>query len=62
MVSLKDYIINWMNFEGKRVTRRGNGISQKDYLCAKRYVQARQEKIVMHSSPMKKRKKEKKRR
>ena len=25
-VSLKDYIINWMNLEGKRVTRRRNGI------------------------------------
>ena len=34
-VSLQDYIINWMNFEGKRVTRRGSSISEKDYLCSK---------------------------
>ena len=34
-ICLKDYIINWMNFEGKRVTRRGTGITEKDYLYSK---------------------------
>ena len=58
-VSLKDYIINWMNFEGKRVMQRGSGISEKDYLCSKCYVPARREKIAMHFSPVKKRRKNK---
>ena len=35
MICLEDYIINWMNFEGKRVARRASGISEKFYLCSK---------------------------
>ena len=58
-VTPKDYIINWMNFEGKRVTRRRSGISEKDYLCSKCYVRARREKIAMHFSLVKKRRKNK---
>ena len=38
MVSLKDCIINWMNFKGKRVTQRGSGISETDYPCSECYV------------------------
>ena len=48
-----------MNFEGKRVTRRGSRILEKDYLCSKCYVQARQEKTAMHFSSVKKRRKNK---
>ena len=38
MASLKYYITNWMNFEGRRVTGIGSGISEKDCLCSKCYV------------------------